>query len=292
MSNNTEKTIKTLVIGVGDGGQDAVDNMRILGLDGASFAVINGNDQGFFFLVPRTLKPTLLRCDDLENDERIRNSLSGFDMVFVVATMSDRFGIDNVPLIGKIVKETGALTIGVVVHPFEDRGAHSIEGIHHMKNSVDTLITIPNQNVSTKSPSSEEIDRQSSLALYKAVKAILYTQKSLRLMPVGLEDVCSLMKSSGLAVLGSGYAVGEGSVAAAIKKSIISPLLDTSSLASAKSVLITITAPSSVQIFSIYGAVEIIIQKVHRDAEVIFGLVIDDNIKGVDIAFVATRFAG
>lgn len=272
MSETTDETIHTLVVGLGDFGAQAINNMRVLGLEGAKFAICSENDEGVYL----SAEESKVRFKD---DTNVHELLAAFDIVFIVADMSGDFDAEYAPRIGYIAKEKGALTIGVVTSFDTD----ALEEKHQMVESIDTLITIPHQ-----SPDSSTTDNSSAStseqALYQAVKAILDMQKST--LTVDLADISSFLKNGGLGMFGTGYDLA---VENAAIKATRSPLLGTASVSNSTSVVVTITGPSSVNFLALHSAVQIIMDELHPDANLIFGVVVDDNMEGVHVALIATR---
>ena len=244
MSETTDKTIHVLVVGVGGSGVQAVNNIRVLGLDGVKFAILNENDEGVYLSVEENTM-------QVEDRTSLHDQFATFDIVFVVADMGEDFGAEYASRIGFIAKEKGALTIGVVTGSYEE--VHVVKSGHHIVKSVDTLITIPDQSFD-----SSTTDNPSTRALLQVVRAILDTQKST--LTVDLADI-SFSKNGGLGMFGEG---NDLTVEDAAMKATRSPLLGTASVASATSVLVTITGPSSVNFLSVHSAVQVIMREAPR----------------------------
>lgn len=265
LSDSNNNSIHALVVGVGNTGAQAVSNMRFLGSAGAKFAVLNEDDEGVYL----SAEENKVR---LEDKLSLHEQFATFDIVFVIANMGEDLGAEYASCIGFIAKEKGALIIGVVTGLNGEE--HVVKGGHHMVKSFDTLIAIPDQSLDSSRADNPSI---------RAVRAILDTQKST--LTVDLADISSFLKNGGLGMFGVGYDLA---VENAAIKATRSPLLGTASVATATSVLVTITGLSSVHFFAVHSAVQIIMDEFHPDANLIFG-VVDDNMEGAHVAIIATR---
>lgn len=269
MSDTNDNPIHALVVGVGGSGAQAVNNMRV-GVDGAKFAILNEDNEGAYLFVEE-------KKVRVEDDTRLHEQVDDFDIVFVVANMGDDFAVAYASRIGGIAKEKGALTIGFVTGL--DGEEHDITGEHHMVRSVDTLIVTPVQSLD-----SSTTENPFGQALRHVVRTILDTQKST--LTVDLADISSFLKNGGLGMFGTGYDLAVENAAIQATRS---PLLGAASVEHATSVLAIITGPSSVHFFAVHSAVQLLMEELHPDANLIFGVVVDDNMEGVHVGLIATR---
>ena len=299
MSNNDpESKAKTLIVGVGHGGSQAIRGMMAQGGDGASFAIIGTADEDTPSSTATRItvhKPNMgSDTAAYKSDERFRTLVHGFDMVFVIAGMGGEIGTAIAPAVAQRAKEAGALSIGIVTRPFDFEGADrrkiADEGIKQMNPCCDTLITIPNQQLysASESLSRKEAFEQADQALYQAVKGIVHIQRSSSVVTVNFNDICTIMKDKGYGLVGFGHAGGESAVKEATQKALHSPMLDTSPLSSARTVLITFTTSLDTTLFALYAAAQQIQDAAHRESNVIFGWVCEPAITAATVTIVAT----
>ena len=288
MTTSKDK-IKALIVEFGSSGKEIIKKMFSLGIDDAQCAILHKDNEGLSF----STETHKISCDrvSFKENESIHQVMAGFEIVFLLVDMDKELEINNVLISAQIAKKSGALTLGIMHRQgaLAETLPQTAEKINLLTTYVDTLITIPNQPMDSSATESLSYRELSHPVLYQATKAILNAQKSLKVLSIGLEDICLLMKDGGFGLFGSGYAVGEDALTHAVKKALLSPLLDTTPLARVKSMLITITVPSSTNFFKIKNAVDKITGELHANAEVIFGVVIDDNTKGVHIAITASK---
>jgi cell division protein FtsZ len=301
------------VIGVGGGGGNAVNNMIEAGMVGCEFVTVNTDSQDLGrSLAPRRFQlgsqltkglgagadPEIGREAALEDRERLAELVVGADMVFITAGMGGGTGTGAAPVIAQVAKECGALTVAVVTRPFHFEGRRrrkqAEEGIEHLRHSVDTLITIPNQrliSMATERTTMKEAFRMADLVLYQAVKGVSDLINCQGIVNVDFADVRTIMANKGLALMGVGTGTGEHKAVEAAQKAISSPLLDDVSIAGATSVLINVTGNSDLTMFEINEASTMIQEEAHEDANVIWGWVIDDSMKDeARVTVIATGF--
>jgi cell division protein FtsZ len=302
------------VIGVGGGGSNAVNRMITAGLRGVEFVAINTDGQALFLSeaeqkiqIGEKLTKGLGAGADPgiglqaaeENREEIKQILKGADMVFITAGMGGGTGTGATPIVAEIAKELGALTVGVVTKPFTFEGrkrmAQAEKGIQHLREKVDTLITIPNDRllqVVEKKTSITEAFRVADDVLRQGVQGISDLIAVPGLINLDFADVKTIMVGTGSALMGIGVGSGENRAAAAAQAAISSPLLETS-IEGARGVLLNITGGPSLGLFEVNEAAEIIAKSADPEANIIFGAVIDDNLDDeVRVTVIATGFDG
>lgn len=304
---------KIKVFGIGGGGSNAVNNMIRCKLEGVDFIAANTDAQALTSnLAPSKLHlgdevtkglgagadPEIGRAAARESVERIREQLTGADMVFITAGMGGGTGTGGAEVVAEIAKEMGALTVGVVTKPFLFEGKRRMRnaegGIEALKRSVDTLITIPNQrllSVAGRNTSLLETFRRADDILYQAVKGISDLIIFEGLINVDFADVRAVMSEMGMAMMGTGEGSGENRAVEAAEKAISSPLLEDISIHGARGVLINVTASPDVTLQEVNEAAELIHQEAHDDANIIWGMVIDPNLEDkVRVTVIATGF--
>ena len=303
-------TIK--VIGVGGGGNNAVNRMIAEGLEGVEFIAINTDAQA---LLSSNAHLTLQVGEKLtrglgaganpeigqkaaeESQDAIKEAVQGADMVFVTAGMGGGTGTGAAPIVAKIAKESGALTVGVVTKPFTVEGRQRMDkaerGIANLKSSVDTLIIIPNDRLL------EVVEKQTSIVqafktaddvLRQGVQGIsdLITQTGL--INLDFADVKTIMTDAGSALMGIGTATGDNRPVEAAKLAIEFPLLE-ASIEGAKGVLLNITGGSDLGLHEANEAVRVVSEVADPDANIILGAVIDESLKDeVKVTVIATGF--
>jgi cell division protein FtsZ len=308
----TEQFANIKVIGVGGGGNNAVNRMIQAGLKGVEFIAINTDTQALQ-LVQSNIKiqigakltkglgsggiPEIGQKAAEESQEEVLQTLKGADMVFVTAGMGGGTGTGGSPIIAEVAKEVGALTVGVVTKPFTFEGRRRIgqaeAGIQALKSKVDTLITIPNDRllqVVDKHTSIVEAFRVADDVLRQGVQGISDLIAVPGLINLDFADVKTIMKDTGSALMGIGVASGEARAAEAAKMAISSPLLETS-IEGAKGVLLNITGGTSLGLFEVNEAAEIIAKAADPEANIIFGAVIDETMEDmVRVTVIATGF--
>ncbi|HDI3610386.1 TPA: cell division protein FtsZ [Listeria monocytogenes] len=303
-------TIK--VIGVGGGGNNAVNRMIEHGVQGVEFISVNTDAQALNLAKAETklqigtkltrglgagAVPEIGKKAAEESREQIEEALKGSDMVFVTAGMGGGTGTGAAPVIAQIAKEMGALTVGVVTRPFGFEGPkrtkQALTGTEAMKEAVDTLIVIPNdrllQIVDKNTPMLEAF-READNVLRQGVQGISDLITVPGLINLDFADVKTIMTNRGSALMGIGIATGENRAAEAAKKAISSPLLETS-VDGAKGVLMNITGGSNLSLYEVQEAAEIVSSASDEDVNMIFGSVINDELKDeLIVTVIATGF--
>jgi cell division protein FtsZ len=298
------------VVGVGGGGGNAVNTMIASSLRGVEFIVANtdaqalSNNQATIKLqlgekgLGAGAKPEVGRAATEEHAEHVREYLIGSDMVFITAGMGGGTGTGGAPVVGRIAREAGALTVGVVTKPFDFEGKRRMrqaeEGIAALKEAVDTLIVIPNQRLlatAARHTSMLEAFRRADDILLQAVRGISDLVTVHGLINLDFADVRTIMCEMGMAIMGSGSASGDNRAIEAAQKAIQSPLLEDMSIRGAKGVLINITGSGDLALHEVNDASTLIQEEAHEDANIIFGAVIDENMGDeIRITVIATGF--
>lgn len=303
-------TIK--VIGVGGGGNNAVNRMIEHGVEGVEFIAVNTDAQALNLSQAETklqigekltrglgagANPEIGKKAAEESKEQIEEVLKGADMVFVTAGKGGGTGTGAAPVIAEIAKEVGALTVGVVTRPFSFEGIRrqrqAKSGIDSLKESVDTLIVIPNDRlleIVDKNTPMLEAFREADNVLRQGVQGISDLIAKPGLINVDFADVKTIMSDKGSALMGIGVASGENRAVEAAKKAISSPLLETS-IDGAKGVLMNISGGPSLSLFEVQEAADLVTTAADEDVNVIFGNVINENLKDeVVVTVIATGF--
>lgn len=313
LEENTNLGASIKVIGIGGGGGNAVETMITGGLTGVQFCVANTDKQALAankaeakIQLGRDLtkglgagaNPEIGRRAAIESYNDIVAALEGADMVFVTAGMGGGTGTGGAPVVAKIAKELGALTIGVVTKPFifegKKRKKQADEGIKELQDSVDTLIVIPNQKLLTvaseRTPLLETF-RKADQVLLHAVKGISDLINIRGLINLDFADIRTVMAAKGMAIMGSGLASGENRAVEAATGAISSPLLENICIDGATGIIINVTGGSDLTLWEVNEASTLITEAAHPDAEIIFGAVIDPNMgDNVSVTVIATGF--
>ncbi|MGK7345061.1 MAG: cell division protein FtsZ [Candidatus Nitrospinota bacterium M3_3B_026] len=308
---NFNATIK--VIGAGGGGGNAVCTMFEQGITGVEFIVANTDAQALRVSpIPRKLqlgrkrtkglgaggRPEIGRAAAVDDADSIKAFLEGADMVFVTAGMGGGTGTGAAPVIASLAKEMGALTVGVVTKPFSFEGRKRLEnaesGLIEFRKSVDTLITIPNQQllgyVGKNTPFSKAFEIADGVLL-KAVKGISELITVTGIVNLDFADVQSVMSARGMALMGAGVGTGDNRAVDAAQNAINSPLLEDSSIDGAKGLLINVTGGPDLTLHEINEAATLVTEAAEPDAEVFFGAVIDESMgEKVSVTVIATGF--
>jgi cell division protein FtsZ len=303
-------TIK--VIGVGGGGNNAVNRMIEHGVQGVEFIAVNTDAQALNLSkaevkmqiggkLTRGLgagaNPEVGKKAAEESKEQIEEALKGADMVFVTAGMGGGTGTGAAPVIAQIARDLGALTVGVVTRPFtfegRKRAGQAAGGIASMKEAVDTLIVIPNDRlleIVDKSTPMLEAFREADNVLRQGVQGISDLIATPGLINLDFADVKTIMSSKGSALMGIGVSSGENRAAEAAKRAVSSPLLETS-IDGAQGVLMNITGGSSLSLYEVQEAADIVASASDQDVNMIFGSVINENLKDeIVVTVIATGF--
>ncbi|MBT5469395.1 MAG: cell division protein FtsZ [Nitrospina sp.] len=311
--NESDYTATIKVVGVGGGGTNAVNSMVRDSLRGVEFIIANTDLQSLEKSeCPEKIQiggeltrglgagssPETGRDAAEESENIIRDMLEGADMVFITAGMGGGTGTGAAPVISRIAKETGALTVGVVTKPFAFEGKRRMrqaeEGILELKEAVDTLIVIPNQKLLSYVGKQTSFTSAFSMVddiLKQAVCSISDLIVIPGLINLDFADVKCIMGSMGKALMGSGIATGENRAVEAAQKAISSPLLDEATVDGAQGILINITGGEDLTLMEINEASMMVQKNAHDDAHIIFGAVIDHKMEGeMRVTVIATGF--
>ncbi|MFI5394643.1 MAG: cell division protein FtsZ [Candidatus Binatia bacterium] len=301
------------VVGIGGGGGNAVNTMIFSGLPGVEFITANTDVQALgASLAPTKLQlgaqltkglgaganPDVGRQAALDDSEIIRDHLGGADMVFITAGMGGGTGTGGAPVVARIAKEQGALTVAVVTKPFQFEGKKRMrqadEGMQELKDAVDTLIAIPNQRllaIAGRDTSLLDTFKRADDILLQAVRGISDLITVHGLINLDFADVRTIMAEMGMAMMGAGSASGENRAVEAAQKAVSSPLLEDISIHGAKGVLINITGSHDLSLHEVNEAATLIQEEAHEDATIIFGAVIDEQMGDeIRITVIATGF--
>ena len=286
------------VIGIGGGGVNAVNRMIDAGLRGVEFVAINTDAQALLMSdadvkldIGRDLTrglgagsdPDVGRAAAEGHREEIEELINGSDMVFITAGEGGGTGTGAAPIIAEIAKSLGALTIGVVTRPFQFEGrrraVQADNGIQRLKEKVDTLIVIPNDRLLTVANDKTSLVNAFKMAdeiLLQGVAGITNLITTPGLINTDFADVKMILTSAGSALMGIGIASGDNRAVVAAKDAISSPMLE-AAIDGARGILLNITGPSSMGLFEVNAAAEVVHGVAHQDANIIFGTVIDDE---------------
>jgi cell division protein FtsZ len=302
------------VVGIGGGGVNAVNRMIEVGLKGVEFIAINTDAQALLMSdadvkldIGRELtrglgagaNPDVGKKAAEDHAEEIEEVLKGADMVFVTAGEGGGTGTGGAPVVAKMARSLGALTIGVVTRPFAFEGkrrAKSAEdGIAQLREEVDTLIVIPNDrllSISDRSVSVMDAFRQADQVLLQGVAGITDLITTPGLINLDFADVKSVMSNAGSAIMGIGSARGDERTVQAAQTAVSSPLLE-ASIDGAHGVLLSIAGGSDLGLFEINEAAALVAEAVHPEANIIFGATIDDALGDeVRVTVIAAGFDG
>ena len=306
---------RIIVLGVGGGGCNAIKTMIASGLGQVEFVVAN-TDLQVLRSSPAATKvqlgarltkglgaganPQIGKDAALEDVERLREVLSGADMVFITAGMGGGTGTGAAPVIAGLAKELGALTVAVVTKPFAFEGARrqkqAEDGVSELKTACDTLLIIPNQRLLSVVEKGTPLTRAFGVAddiLRQAVQGIADVITVPGLVNVDFADVRAIMTHMGRAVMSMGRARGEHRAVEAAQRAIASPLLEDGSIQGARGVLINITGGPDLSLHEVTEASSIVQEAADPDANIIFGSVINDQLEeDVLVTVIATGFDG
>ncbi|GAA3775016.1 cell division protein FtsZ [Microbacterium kribbense] len=314
MSQNQNYLAVIKVVGVGGGGVNAVNRMIELGLRGVEFIAINTDAQALLMSdadvkldVGRELTrglgagadPEVGRRAAEDHSEEIEEALAGADMVFVTAGEGGGTGTGGAPVVAKIAKSIGALTIGVVTKPFSFEGrrrqSQAETGVARLKEEVDTLIVVPNDRlleISDRGISMIEAFATADQVLLAGVQGITDLITTPGLINLDFADVKSVMQGAGSALMGIGSARGADRAIKAAELAVESPLLE-ASIEGAHGVLLSVQGGSNLGIFEINDAAQLVKEAAHPEANIIFGTVIDDTLGDeVRVTVIAAGFDG
>ena len=309
-----DKFAKIKVIGVGGGGNNAVNRMIECGVKGVEFIALNTDRQALFSskaenkvqLGEKITKglgaganPSIGAQAALENKDEIIENLKGADMVFIASGMGGGTGTGAAPVVAELAKDMGILTVGVVTKPFSFEGRQRMknaeQGINELKMKVDTLVTIPDDKllqIAEKKTTMKEAFMMADDVLKQGIQGISDLISVPNLINLDFADVKTIMQDQGIAHMGIGYAQGDNRAAEAAKQAIQSPLLETS-IDGAKSVLINITGGEDLGMLELNEAADYIRQAVDPEANIILGAGIDESLGDtIKITVIATEFDG
>ncbi len=301
------------VVGVGGGGCNAVNTMIKAGLNGVEFVGANTDAQALAAcsapikvqLGAKLTKglgaganPEIGRNAMLEDKDRIREMLVGADMVFITAGLGGGTGTGGAPILATIARDAGALTVAVVTKPFlfegKRRQRQADDGLKELRKCVDTLITIPNQrllNIAGRDMSLLETFRTADEVLLEAVRGISDLITISGLINLDFADVRTVMSEMGLALMGTGIASGENRAIEAAQRAISSPLLEDITISGARGILINITGGADLTLYEVNEASTLVQEEADEDANIIFGAVIDENLREeMRVTVIATGF--
>ncbi|WP_066192882.1 MULTISPECIES: cell division protein FtsZ [Gracilibacillus] len=309
---NMDQLATIKVIGVGGGGNNAVNRMIEHGVQGVEFIAVNTDAQALNLSkaevklqigtkLTRGLgagaNPEVGKKAAEESKEQIEEILKGADMVFVTAGMGGGTGTGAAPVIAQVAKDVGALTVGVVTRPFtfegRKRATQAVSGIDGLKGAVDTLIVIPNDRlleIIDKNTPMLEAFREADNVLRQGVQGISDLIATPGLINVDFADVKTIMQDKGSALMGIGVATGENRATEAAKKAVSSPLLETA-IDGAHGVLMNITGGSNLSLYEVQEAADIVTSAADQEVNVIFGSVINEELKDeIVVTVIATGF--
>jgi cell division protein FtsZ len=312
-ADDAELHARIKVVGVGGSGGNALNTMIQGGLDGVEFIAANTDAQA----LDRSLAPVKIQLGPeltrglgaggnpdvgrkaaLEDVQRLSEALEGADMVFVTAGMGGGTGTGAAPIISQVAQDQGALTVGVVTKPFlfegRKRSKNAERGVQELIDTIDSIITIPNQRL--MSLGDDDITMLDAFAraddvLLQAVQGISDLIINAGMINVDFADVKTIMASNGRALMGTGIAKGDRRALEAAEMAINSPLLDEVSVQGATGILINFTAGPDIKLREINEAAGLVQQAAHEDAEIIFGVVTDQDLADtVKVTVIATGF--
>ncbi len=310
---NTGQVAHIKVIGIGGGGSNAIGSMIDEGgIEGVEFISINTDAQALLHnkaqikvqigdSITRGLgsggSPEVGQKAAEESFDKLKEELQGADLVFITAGMGGGTGTGASPIIAKVARECGALTIGVVTKPFLFEGSKRMNaaksGVQALKENVDTLIVVPNQRILQiidNKTSMLEALRKIDSVLHQGVRGIAELITDPGLINVDFADVRTIMSNAGTALMGIGVANGDGRAIHAVREAITSPLLD-SSIDGAKGVLINISGGPDMTMLEVDEAANMVSQAVDPEADIIFGATIKPELQDhIKITLIATKF--
>ena len=307
-----DQLAKIKVIGVGGGGNNAVQRMIESGLQGVDFIVANTDKQVLEKSQAETKiqlgielthglgagsKPEIGKEAALESKEEIEEALKGADMIFITCGMGGGTGTGAAPVIAEIAQNLGALTVGIVTKPFSFEGKRRMEnalaGIEELKKHVDTIIVVPNdklRDLIDKTTPLLESFREVDNVLRTGVQSISDLIAVAGLINLDFADVKAVMEKRGSALIGIGIGTGENRAVEAAKQAVSSPLLETS-ISGATDAIINVTGGNSLTLFEVEEAAEVVRTSANTDINTIFGAIISENLNDeVIVTVIATGF--
>ncbi|HTW70100.1 MAG TPA: cell division protein FtsZ [Acetobacteraceae bacterium] len=308
---HTDFTPRITVIGVGGGGTNAVDNMIAANLQGVEFVVANTDAQQLMHsradrriqLGPHITqglgagaKPEIGKAAAEEAADELYRHLDGAHMVFITAGMGGGTGTGAAPVIARMARERNILTVGVVTKPFGFEGVRRArcadQGIEELQQYVDTLIVIPNQNLfrmANERTTWKDAFKMADQVLYMGVRGVTDLMMAPGLVNLDFADIRTVMAEMGKAMMGTGEADGENRAIRAAEAAISNPLLEDTSMAGARGLLINITGGDDLTLFEVDQAANRIREEVDEEANIIFGSAIDEGLSGrIRVSVVAT----
>ena len=299
------------VLGVGGSGGNAVNNMINSNLEGVDFAIANTDAQALQISnckkkiqlgikstrgLGAGMRPDIGKQAAEETINEISEMLEGSHMLFIAAGMGGGTGTGAAPVIAKLAREKGILTVGVVTKPFHFEGSQRMKladkGLEELQQYVDTLLTIPNQNlfrIANEKTTFADAFKMADDVLYAGVRGVTDLMVQPGLINLDFSDVKTVMSEMGKAMMGTGEASGEGRAVAAAEAAIANPLIDDVSLKGAKGLIINITGGNDITLYEVDEAANRIKQEVDEDANIIYGTTCDERLEGlVRVSLVAT----
>jgi len=310
---NKNLAAKVKIVGIGGGGNNALNTMINSRLSGVEFIAANTDAQALaanrasikLQLGSSLTKglgaganPEIGRKAALEDIEKVREALKDTDMVFITAGLGGGTGTGGAPVIAEVAREMGALTVAIVTKPFQFEGKKRMkqaeEGLANLKMTADALITIPNQrllNISGKNMPLLEAFKKADEILFHAAKGISDIIVGQGIINLDFADVRTIMAETGLALMGTGIATGENRAVEAAQKAISSPLLEDISIEGARGLLINISGGPNMTLNEINESTTLIQKEAHEDANIIWGMVIDEAMaEEIRVTVIATGF--
>ncbi|MDC0217163.1 cell division protein FtsZ [Pelagibacteraceae bacterium] len=302
---------KITVLGVGGSGGNAVNNMINANLEGVDFLIANTDAQALQISecpnkiqlglnstrgLGAGMRPDIGKQAAEEAIQEITEKLDGSHMLFVAAGMGGGTGTGAAPVIAKLARERGILTVGVVTKPFHFEGSQRMKlaekGIEELQQYVDTLLTIPNQNlfrIANEKTTFSDAFKMADDVLYAGVRGVTDLMVQPGMINLDFSDIKTVMSEMGKAMMGTGEASGEGRAVAAAEAAIANPLIDDVSLKGARGLIINITGGKDITLYEVDEAANRIKQEVDEEANIIYGTTCDDRLDGlVRVSLVAT----
>ncbi|MDC0625500.1 cell division protein FtsZ [Alphaproteobacteria bacterium] len=302
---------KITVLGVGGSGGNAVNNMINANLEGVDFLIANTDAQALKISecpnkiqlglnstrgLGAGMRPDIGKQAAEEAIQEITEKLDGSHMLFVAAGMGGGTGTGAAPVIAKLARERGILTVGVVTKPFHFEGSQRMKlaekGIEELQQYVDTLLTIPNQNlfrIANEKTTFSDAFKMADDVLYAGVRGVTDLMVQPGMINLDFSDIKTVMSEMGKAMMGTGEASGEGRAVAAAEAAIANPLIDDVSLKGARGLIINITGGKDITLYEVDEAANRIKQEVDEEANIIYGTTCDDRLDGlVRVSLVAT----
>ncbi len=299
------------VLGVGGSGGNAVNNMMLSNLEGVDFLIANTDAQALQISkcdrriqlglnstkgLGAGMRPDVGREAAEEAIQEISDKLEGSHMIFIAAGMGGGTGTGAAPVIAKLAREKGILTVGVVTKPFHFEGSQRMKlaekGISELQKYVDTLLIIPNQNlfrIANEKTTFADAFKMADDVLYAGVRGVTDLMVQPGLINLDFSDVKTVMSEMGKAMMGTGEATGEGRAIAAAEAAIANPLIDDVSLKGARGLIINITGGNDITLYEVDEAANRIKQEIDESANIIYGTTCDERLEGViRISIVAT----